>query len=163
LPPTYLYCQGVEEIERNFASSTIHRSPSTMKNKQIERIIGQIKCPKGFECYKSGFENLCKAEDIGLNNFLLCLEERALAQCLFSVSLGGRTYCECPVRVYICKRYNKWHSYAGQTPSNPMQRAWKPWDLPTGTPPPWPSRKPRISGNLYCVMCLFIAPLRDPC
>jgi hypothetical protein len=34
-------------------------------NKEIEKIIDELKCPKDFICYKSGFRNLCKVEDIG--------------------------------------------------------------------------------------------------
>jgi hypothetical protein len=30
--------------------------------KQIKRIIGGLKCPKDFKCYKSGFKALCKAK-----------------------------------------------------------------------------------------------------
>ena len=36
------------------------------QKQEIEKIIGGIKCPKDFKCYKSGFENLCKAKDIGI-------------------------------------------------------------------------------------------------
>ena len=75
--------------------------------KEIEEIISQIQCSKGFECHKSGFEKLCKAEDIGLTQYLLCLEELGLITCAFSVSFAGRTYCECPLRVYIFKKFKK--------------------------------------------------------
>ena len=34
--------------------------------KGIAQIIGDLKCPKDFRCYRSGFENLCKASNIGL-------------------------------------------------------------------------------------------------
>ena len=34
-------------------------------NKEIGKIIDGLKCPKDFTCYKSGFRNLCKVEDIG--------------------------------------------------------------------------------------------------
>lgn len=34
--------------------------------KEIEEIIGQIQCPKDFKCYKSGFQVLCKARDMGI-------------------------------------------------------------------------------------------------
>jgi len=38
--------------------------------KEIEKIIGQFNCPKDLICYKSGFEVLCKAQDIGVESFL---------------------------------------------------------------------------------------------
>lgn len=34
---------------------------------EIENIIDELECPKDFECYKSGFDVLCKAKDIGLD------------------------------------------------------------------------------------------------
>jgi hypothetical protein len=44
-------------------------------SKKIEEIMAGMKCPKDFRCAESGFERLCKAEDIGLENHLLCLED----------------------------------------------------------------------------------------
>ena len=32
---------------------------------QIERIIASMTCSKDFECFKSGFQKLCKVENIG--------------------------------------------------------------------------------------------------
>lgn len=29
--------------------------------KEIEQIIGEMKCPEDFKCYRSGFEHICKA------------------------------------------------------------------------------------------------------
>jgi hypothetical protein len=37
-------------------------------NKEIEKIIDGLKCPKDFICYTSGFENLCRAQD-GIRTF----------------------------------------------------------------------------------------------
>jgi len=76
--------------------------------KEIEEIIGQLKCPKDFKCYRSGFETLCKAEDIGMKTYLKCLEEDA-SHCLFSMSFGSGSmyFCACPLRVYISKKLKK--------------------------------------------------------
>lgn len=35
-------------------------------DKEIKEIIGHLKCPKDFNCYKSGFDVLCKAKDVGI-------------------------------------------------------------------------------------------------
>ena len=72
--------------------------------KEIEKIIGQFECPKDFICYKSGFEVLCKARDIGLESFVECLEEDA-RDCQFSLRFGTRygCLCKCPLRIYIAK------------------------------------------------------------
>jgi hypothetical protein len=74
--------------------------------KEIERIIGQIECPKDFTCYKNGFENLCKAEDVGLSAHLLCSDD-APSKCFFSWNLGSSFYCTCPIRVLIAKKLKK--------------------------------------------------------
>jgi hypothetical protein len=74
--------------------------------KEIEELIGQIQCQKGFECYKSGLDVLCKAKDIGLELVLECLEEGP-AWCKFSFSYGDSYFCECPLRVFILKKLKK--------------------------------------------------------
>jgi hypothetical protein len=73
---------------------------------EIEKLIGQIECPKGFTCYKEGFENLCKAEDVGLSSYLVC-RETAPSTCFFSWNLGTTFYCTCPIRVHIAKKLKK--------------------------------------------------------
>ena len=56
-------------------------------DKEIEEIIGQMKCPKDFRCYQSGLEVLCKAKDIGLDTYLECMEVYP-QECRFSVAFG---------------------------------------------------------------------------
>lgn len=75
--------------------------------REIEEIIDVMKCPKDFKCYKSGFEYLCKAEDIGLKSFLVCLEENPEG-CKFSMRFGySRFFCQCPLRLYIAKKLKR--------------------------------------------------------
>jgi hypothetical protein len=74
---------------------------------EIEKIAGKIQCPKDFACHASGFEDMCSAKDVGLDQYLLCLEEHSQINCPFSVRFGNDTYCECPLRVYICKKLKK--------------------------------------------------------
>ena len=74
--------------------------------KEIEKIIGGMKCPKDFICYKSGFEDLCKAKDIGIESFLKCLEENP-QKCLFSLTFGFGYVCQCPLRYYIVKKLKR--------------------------------------------------------
>jgi hypothetical protein len=76
------------------------------QKKEIEEIISQFKCPKDFQCYKSGFEVLCKAKDIGIESFLLCFEEDP-RKCKFSLALERGYLCECPLRIYIAKKLKK--------------------------------------------------------
>lgn len=74
--------------------------------KEIKQIIGELNCPKGFICYKSGFNKLCKATDIGLESFLECWDENR-QECVFSLSFANIHYCDCPLRVYIIKKLKK--------------------------------------------------------
>jgi hypothetical protein len=72
-------------------------------NKEIEEIIDGLKCPKDFICYKSGFKKLCKVEDTGLESFLVCLNDLAI-DCKFSVNFSHVYFCQCPLRMYICRK-----------------------------------------------------------
>jgi hypothetical protein len=74
--------------------------------KEIENIIGQLHCSKNFICYKSGLEVLCKAKDVGRKSHLECLDKHPF-ECNFSLSFGGKYYCNCPLRVYIAKKLKK--------------------------------------------------------
>ena len=73
---------------------------------EIEEIIAQFKCPKDFQCYKSGFEVLCNAVHIPFESYFACMEENA-RDCKFAVPFGDANLCECPLRVYIAKKLKK--------------------------------------------------------
>ncbi|MEW5746384.1 MAG: hypothetical protein AB1805_13210 [Nitrospirota bacterium] len=76
---------------------------------KVEEIIDGLTCPKALSCYNSKFNNLCKALDIGLESFLICLEEKKNGprSCKFSVPFGDTFFCQCPLRVYIAKSLKK--------------------------------------------------------
>jgi len=74
--------------------------------KGIAEIVGELQCPKDFKCYRSGFKNLCKAKDLGMNTFLQCLEESP-RNCPFAFDFGSTYFCKCPLRVYIAKKLKK--------------------------------------------------------
>jgi hypothetical protein len=74
--------------------------------KEIKKIIGEIQCGREFCCLETGFDKSCKARDVGLEEYLECLEENA-SLCPFSVSYGSKYFCSCPLRVYICKKLEK--------------------------------------------------------
>ncbi len=76
------------------------------QRKKIEELIGQIKCPKAFKCYTSGFEDLCRSRDIGLDSYLECLEEEP-RRCTFAFAFGHTYFCKCPLRVYLAKHEKK--------------------------------------------------------
>ncbi|MFH1572217.1 MAG: helix-turn-helix transcriptional regulator [Gemmatimonadota bacterium] len=69
----------------------------------VAGIVGGMSCPKGFECAHSGFENLCRARDIGLERHLECLEGDS-TDCVFAITFGGSHLCECPLRNYLFRK-----------------------------------------------------------
>lgn len=74
--------------------------------KALEEIIDGLTCPKDFLCYRSKFDSLCNAKDIGMKSFLLCLEKNP-RECIFAIDGGDHFFCECPVRTYIAKKFVK--------------------------------------------------------
>ena len=72
----------------------------------IEKIIGGMRCPKDFKCTIFSFEELCKAEDIGKENCIECLE-RGPCDCPFVIDVGYARLCRCPLRIYIAKNLKK--------------------------------------------------------
>jgi hypothetical protein len=68
--------------------------------KKIEEIMGYLQCIKDFQCYKSGFEVLCKAQDIGSDRYLKCLESHP-KKCPFSIGFETGHVCRCPVHLYF--------------------------------------------------------------
>jgi hypothetical protein len=70
---------------------------------EVKEIIDKTECPKDFRCYKSGFEVLCKAKDIGLDSFLVCLDEDP-PDCTFSLTYGKKYFCQCPVRIEVARK-----------------------------------------------------------
>jgi len=70
---------------------------------KIKEIIGEIQCPREFCCLDVGFDKSCKVKDVGLEQYLECLEETP-HHCQFSVSYGSKHYCSCPLRVYMYKK-----------------------------------------------------------
>ena len=74
--------------------------------KRVEEIVGGMKCPKAFSCAESGFERLCKARDLGLDDYLDCLDENS-NRCSFAMPFGHGHFCCCPLRVYIAKKLKK--------------------------------------------------------
>ena len=70
--------------------------------KEIEEIIGKMKCPKDFICYRSGFEKLCEARDFGIEDYLECMEPEP-TNCKFSLAYGTLFLCKCPLRYYLAR------------------------------------------------------------
>jgi len=74
--------------------------------RQIEEITRGMNCPRDFECYKSGFKNLGKVENMGVEDSVVCLKEKPRV-CGFSLPLeSDRRLCLCPLRTYIAKNFH---------------------------------------------------------
>jgi hypothetical protein len=73
---------------------------------QIEEIMSSMDCEKDFECYKSGFDNICEAVHRGLDTYADCFDE-SRTTCKFKVPFGHGTFCKCPLRIYIAKNLKK--------------------------------------------------------
>ena len=78
-----------------------------LNKEYIQQILGDSECQSGLRCVESGLEELCKAKDIGLKSYLVCLEEDE--QCSFALTTFGdeNWWCKCPARMYIAREYNK--------------------------------------------------------
>jgi hypothetical protein len=78
------------------------------KDELIAILCGcRLQCSKDFVCFTSGQVKLCKAEDIGLESSLVCLEEEP-KECEFvSDMVGDKHFCQCPLRLYIAKKMKK--------------------------------------------------------
>lgn len=73
---------------------------------KIQEIMRSIQCHRDFECYRSGFKNLCKAGIVGDAKLVECLEEKAKT-CEFGFTFGLGYICKCPLRHYIAKNFNR--------------------------------------------------------
>jgi hypothetical protein len=79
----------------------------------IKEILGGLQCPKGVKCYKNGFKDLCKAEDIGCETFIKCLEEKP-HNCTFALPFGYSWHCTCPLRIYVIKKLGSENKKSGK-------------------------------------------------
>lgn len=68
----------------------------------IEKIVGKLKCPKDFYCYKSNYNLFSDKENWGVKVYSICLDEK-LQECAFSIPARDHSLCKCPLRDYIAK------------------------------------------------------------
>jgi hypothetical protein len=73
---------------------------------RLEDLARTVKCSKDFECLRSRFAKLCPAQDIGLQNNLLCFAGSTF-YCDYCMALGAGQFCQCPIRIYIGKKLKK--------------------------------------------------------
>jgi len=73
---------------------------------QIEQIIKEMNCPRGFECYTSDFENLSDVGIVGDAKMVECIKADAQI-CEYGVPFGLGVLCKCPLRNYIAKQFRR--------------------------------------------------------
>lgn len=71
----------------------------------IQGMIGGMQCQKGFECYQSGFQKLCKVQSVLGSKLIECQDDGQKA-CQFAVDFGCGRFCECPLRYLVLKTLN---------------------------------------------------------
>ncbi len=69
---------------------------------KLKEMIGQIQCPVDSYCVKNDLTLLCKTKDIGVENFVQCLDVPR-QRCKFFVIFGKGRFCKCPIGVYITR------------------------------------------------------------
>jgi len=74
--------------------------------KQIEQIIEELECPRGFECYTSKFEKLA-AVDIAWFTELVSCRSREANYCPLTFNFGFGPCCTCPLRHYVARYLRK--------------------------------------------------------
>ena len=73
---------------------------------EIQEIISQYKCPIDFQCYKSGFKDLCGTLMVHDGSLVECMDKKG-NKCSYSFPFGSGFLCTCPLRLYIAKHFHK--------------------------------------------------------
>jgi len=88
------------------AEAQTEAQAETQMQAEIETIMHGMQCSKDFECYRSGFEKLCRVRTTAKGKLIQCLEKNQ-KNCEFRLSFIGRALCKCRLRKYIAKNLNK--------------------------------------------------------
>jgi hypothetical protein len=73
---------------------------------EIEEIINSTSCSKGFECYTSGLESLCKVMSFAGGQMIECMDDTH-PQCEFRTAFGWGHVCKCPLRKYVADKFQR--------------------------------------------------------
>ncbi len=67
----------------------------------VQRIMAEMDCPKGFHCCESEFESLTPVEVIPGSKLVECLKAKE-SYCPMSFTFGlDSAFCKCPLRRYM--------------------------------------------------------------
>ena len=73
---------------------------------EVETIMGEMDCPFDFQCYKSGFEDLCGSLLVDGGKYIKCVNKKTV-ECKLSSLPGSEFLCACPLRLYVASKYKK--------------------------------------------------------
>jgi len=90
--------ERIERLEKEKAD--------VIKHIEVTEIIGELRCPKNYHCYRTKYKELCKAEFLEKLKILHCLEEDSQG-CIFSLLYKDANYCQCPLRNYIAEKIER--------------------------------------------------------
>ena len=93
--------QEKEELEERL-EILAKENEDVINHLEIAGIIGELKCPKNFQCYERKYAELCHAEFVGEKKVLHCFDNKP-GECIFSLSYEENYYCQCPLRNYIAE------------------------------------------------------------
>ena len=97
--------QEIGELEERIKNLERERK-TVIRDMKVVEFMGELKCPKDFQCYKRKYEKLCKTEYFGETKILHCLEE-APQSCTFALSYKDTYFCQCPLRIFIAEEMGK--------------------------------------------------------
>jgi hypothetical protein len=73
---------------------------TTEQEVDVQKIMAEMDCPRGFSCYKSKFEDIVPVRVISSN--VIACGKAMESYCQKSVSFGMSTMlCRCPLRNYV--------------------------------------------------------------
>ena len=75
--------------------------------KELEKIMSEIECTKGFVCFQSELKSLCRAKKFQPYDSLMCLDDEQAQGCSFAVHYAYKYFCKCPIRIYISAHLEK--------------------------------------------------------
>jgi len=67
---------------------------------KIKAMFCDEECHHELRCLDLPEEEICEARDIGLRDYLECLDDDS-ESCCYSLPWGDRYLCRCPVRRYL--------------------------------------------------------------
>jgi hypothetical protein len=73
--------------------------------KEIEQIMAEFDCPKGFKCFKLGIDHICRVVDVKTQEPWLCCLDQESQECEFLFL--STSICTCPLRARLAKKMKK--------------------------------------------------------